>query len=429
MTPNLAPPSPLPPLRILLSEGASTSAREAITMLGLDGHHIEVCDPQAFCIGRFSRFVARFHRCPPLGTDPAGYVAFVQELLSQGQFDVLLPIHEQGYAFAKILPELARHVAVALPSHDAYGQALSKVDFSRLLTSLQLPQPRTQLIATRDEVLALTNFPLALKAAVGTASRSVWHVTDRATLTDAVDALERDHAFSDRVVAQAWVDGPVEHAQGVFDRGQLVGMHAYRQIVRGAGGGDAVKESVERPLVATHLARIGAHLNWHGALSVDYLAPDYLASGQPDGVLYIDCNPRLVEPMNARLAGHDLLNALLQVTTGRTLGPALAPGRAGVRSHLALQALLGCALRTRSRLALLTECRDLALKRGVYRGSREELTPLRADWPSVVPAIVAAAWLLFRPDAAAPMARKGWGDHLLNPETIRSIEGWNGART
>ena len=33
------------PLRVLVSEGNSTSAREAITVLGLSGHHIEVCDP------------------------------------------------------------------------------------------------------------------------------------------------------------------------------------------------------------------------------------------------------------------------------------------------------------------------------------------------------------------------------------------------
>ena len=31
------------PLRVLLSEGSSTSAREAITALGLKGHIVEVC--------------------------------------------------------------------------------------------------------------------------------------------------------------------------------------------------------------------------------------------------------------------------------------------------------------------------------------------------------------------------------------------------
>jgi len=37
-----------------------------------------------------------------LGTDPAGYLAFVLDLLGAEKFDVLLPTHEQGYLFAKV---------------------------------------------------------------------------------------------------------------------------------------------------------------------------------------------------------------------------------------------------------------------------------------------------------------------------------------
>ena len=114
-------------MRILLSEGASTSAREAITALGLRGHHVEVCDPDPHCLGRFSRFVRRFHRCPPLGTDPHGYLAFILDRISGGQFDVLLPIHEQGLLFAKAREQISRHVAIALPSFESYVRAHNKV--------------------------------------------------------------------------------------------------------------------------------------------------------------------------------------------------------------------------------------------------------------------------------------------------------------
>jgi predicted ATP-grasp superfamily ATP-dependent carboligase len=407
------------PLRILLSEGSSTSAREAITILGMQGHHVEVCDPDPCCLGRFSRFVRRFHRCPGLGVDPVGYVTFVLELLGKRRFDVLLPIHEQGYALSKMRGAVENHVTVALPSHTAYQKAHSKASFSRLLSELGLPQPRTQLVRTREDVLALDRFPLILKAATGTASRMVWPVKGPRELAVAVKELARGGAFADVVVAQELIDAPVEHAQAVFDHGRLLGMHAYRQIARGAGGGDAVKESIDRPLVREHLTRIGKHLDWHGALSVDYLAPC------EDDVRYIDCNPRLVEPMNALLAGHDLLNLLLRVTRGVSPEP-LAPSRAGVRTHLALQALLGCAMRTRSRLELLRECRRLLTRTGIYRCSEEELTPLRVDWPSVIPTLFAAAWLLIRPRVAEQLASRGWGTHLLNSESIRIIGRWNG---
>jgi hypothetical protein len=160
---------PLKPLRVLVSEGSSTSAREAITILGLSGHHVEACDPSPWCLSRFSRFVRKFHRCPGLRDDPVGYLAFVEQRLADGKFDVLLPTHEQG----------------------------------------------------------------------------------------------------------------------VFCRGQIIGFHAYRQVAAGVGGGEAIKQSASRPVVRAYLEAIGQALDWHGALSVDYIMPE-------DGStpLLIDCNPR-----------------------------------------------------------------------------------------------------------------------------------------
>lgn len=399
-------------LRILLCEGSSTSAREAVTALGMQGHRIDICDPDLHCISRFSRFVDRLHRCPALGTDPIGYVSFVLSLVSRERFDVLLPIHEQGLALAAVRDELARHVAVALPQFKAYERAHDKAAFSGLLKDLGLPQPRTQ-ICTSEQARAVGEFPIVVKSAVGTASRGVWLVSTVAQLERALAELEQDNACAERVLVQEFVEAPTEHAQAVFQHGHLLGMHANRQIARGAGGGDAIKESVSRPQVREHLARIGAALRWHGALSVDYL----LRNDEP---LYIDCNPRLVEPMSAVLAGNDLLSAVLRVSMGQQ-SHTMPSSQAGVRTHLALQALLGCAVRTRSRTELAKECRRLALRRGPYAGSREELTPLRWDWPSVIPLWGAAVWLSVNPSAAEDMYRRGWGRHLLTPAGIRSI--------
>ena len=101
------------PLRVLLSEGNSTSAREAITVLGLTGHIVEICDPSPVCLGRFSRFVGKFHRCPGLRDDPPGYLGFVEKLLAGRSFDVLLPTHEQGFLFARVTERKPRRPSAA----------------------------------------------------------------------------------------------------------------------------------------------------------------------------------------------------------------------------------------------------------------------------------------------------------------------------
>jgi predicted ATP-grasp superfamily ATP-dependent carboligase len=409
------------PLRVLVPEGNSTSAREAITILGLSGYLVELCDPSPYCLARFSRFVRKFHRCPGMRDDPAGFLGFVEGLLTTRHFDVLLPIHEQGFLFARVPRRLRDRVGLALPGFDSYRTAHSKAGFSRLLDRLGLPQPATGIVKSEAELREAIKFPAVIKTSIGTASRGIWFVRNEAGLEAAVRDLDAQNlgahgAFADEVLVQEFVPGTTEKAQGVFCRGQLLGFHTYRQIAAGVGGGEAIKQSVHRPGVRDHLATIGAKLAWHGALSVDYVMPD-------DNVtpLLIDCNPRLVEPMSAYLAGLDLVGLLLQVSLGDV--PAAArESREGVRTHLAMQALLGCAARGGLRRDLIRECWRLAAGRGPYAGSLEELTPVRLDWISAFPLAMIAILLLASPKLALKLARGGWRAHLLDLESIRRIE-------
>jgi hypothetical protein len=241
-------------------------------------------------------------------------------------------------------------------------------------------------------------------------------VRDADELDRAVRELAAGGAFAGEMLTQEWIDGTVEKAQSVFCRGQLLGFHAYRQVAAGVGGGEAIKESVSRPGVRAMLAAIGERLGWHGALSIDYLMPQR----DPTPRL-IDCNPRLVEPMSAWLAGADLVGLLLRVSCGET--PAALPeSRGGVRTHLAMQALLGAAARGGTRRDLIGEAWRLFRRRGRYTGSQEELTPVASDRCSAVPLAITAALLLARPSSAASLARGGFGAHLLSLGSIRRIE-------
>jgi predicted ATP-grasp superfamily ATP-dependent carboligase len=408
------------PLRVLVSEGNSTSAREAITILGLSGHRVEVCDPSRYCFARFSRFVAAFHRCPGLRDDPAGFLAFVEKWLATGKFDVLLPTHEQGLLFARVRERLPGGVGLALPDFASYRTAHNKAAFSRLLDQLGLPQPLTRIVKSETELRAALRFPSVVKTSVGTASRGVWFVRDAIELEGVLQdliaqGLSASGAFAGEVLVQDFIPGTTGKAQAVFRNGRLLGFHGYRQIAAGAGGGEAIKQSESRIDVRIYLAEIGERLAWHGALSVDYILADATTP------LLIDCNPRLVEPMSAYLAGVDLVGLLLAVSLGQTPEPA-AHSRDGVRTHLAMQALIGCASRGGGRRGILHVCWQLATGGGVYADSTEELTPLRLDWLSVVPLAAIIFALLLQPRLADSLARKGWGAHLLDLASIATIE-------
>ncbi|BCJ89702.1 phosphoribosylglycinamide formyltransferase 2 [Terrihabitans soli] len=396
-------------LRILLTEGASTSAREAVTALGLAGHHIEIMDPDVHCISRFSRFVRKVHRCPPIASHPKAYLEFALELSRTGQFDVLLPIHEQGLIFSKALHRIPEGTSIALPAYEAYSTGLDKWTFSQKMRELGMPQPQTRVIDNAADIPD-PGTPFIVKRPMSTASRGVQVVK---TKDDAAAARVQTGGEHGPIIIQDFIDAPLEHAQLLFDHGRFVAMHGYRQIIRGAGGGEALKESVWRLRVKTEMEKFAKALNWHGAISLDYLWKD-------ETPYFVDCNPRLVEPMSAHFSGLDLAGLLVRISLGESPEEA-PPSKTGVRTRLSLQALLGAALRHNSRIEIIREIFRFMTASGEYSDSVEELTPVWLDWMSALPCAATGLAVLVYPKTSHILPSRGWGAGLLTAESIRII--------
>ncbi len=416
------------PLRILLSDGSSTSARQTITALGQCGYILDVCDPNPFCISRFSRFVRHVYHCPPLGADPLGYLAFMLQHLTRERYDVLLPVHEQAFLFAKVRDQLPASVAVALADFDAFLQVQGKVAFARLMDRLSLPQPQTHVVRSRAELQAVSQFPCYVKMDYSTAGQGVWQVTDRAERDRAVLALEQQGLLdgTQEIVVQYEVSGALCQAQAVFAHGHLLAVHCTQTRGVSVGGGHAARMGVDHPAVREHLVTLGHALRWHGPLALDYFFDE--ASGNPT---YLECNPRLVEPMNAALSGVNLADLTVRVALGEEVTSS-APQRGvpGRRSHSLLAMLLGIADHGASRRDLLRALLQDMASRGIFAASQEDLTPLRLDPPSLVPLGGVAGLLLLRPREAhriATGAVKAYSLSATAVETILAIEGKSGS--
>jgi predicted ATP-grasp superfamily ATP-dependent carboligase len=407
--------------KILLSEGSSLSSREAITALGLAGHRVELVSSDPMCLGRFSRFVSRVHRAPASGADPDGYLAAVIDLVKAENIDALIPVHEQAYLFAAARKRLPTGLGIALADFEAFEQVQSKAGFAALLTRLDIAQPKTDIIRSADEFATERPYPFFVKAAFGTASAGVWRIGDARQRDALLLQLEQHDAFADGLLVQAAVIGALERTQAVFDHGRLVACHIYRQVVEGPGGGDVLKISVASAQVRQTVGRIGQALDWHGALSFDYIRDD--ATKTPH---FIDANPRLVEPMNAWLSGVDLPGALLRISLGET-PPVQPEGRAGVLTRLGLMGLLDAARQRNRRRDILREIGLIASGSGRYRGSREELVPLLTDPWCAIPLGVVVARLLRAPAAAARFSDTTVAAYSLTPAAIHRLRAWRHA--
>ena len=402
-------------MRILLSDGSGLTARQAAGRLATTGHEVEVLTPDPLALTRFTRCVRRLHRVPPYGADPLLWLDAALAVWSAGRFDVLLPTQEQVAVLAACPDRLAASgVATVVPDFTALAAVQDKVSAHRTLDRLGLPQPPTTVVPDADGLRAWEEFPAYVKLPIGTASRGVVRVADRAEVRRLADDLSADGAFGrGGVVVQVALDGPLVMVQAVFDRGRLVASHANLRVREGAGGGASHKESVDLPEVRDHLEALGTDLAWQGALSMDAI----LVDGRPR---YIDVNPRLVEPGNALRSGVDLVGPLVELARGGAPS-AQAPGVPGVRTHQALLALLGSAGRPHPRRAVVAEVSSVVRRDGDYRGSVEELTPLRGDRRAALPSVLAVVAMLVHPPAWRFFASNATTNYALSPDGWQSL--------
>jgi predicted ATP-grasp superfamily ATP-dependent carboligase len=405
--------------RILLTEASSASAREVLTVLGRHGHHVDVMDSGGLSFTRFSRWVLRRHHSPSFAADPLGYLDALRRVLREHPYDVLLPTHEQLVALARHRDEFTALVrGLAVPGFDAVRRAQDKSAAVRLFTELDLPQPDTVLVSEPATLLARTSpFPAYVKLPVATGSRGVWLAEDAAGLARiaAEPTIQDTFDTGGDVLVQQRVSGPLVMVQALFRHGELVGLHSALRRREGVQGSASAKESVELPDIAGHLARLGDALDWHGPLSLDAVLDD--SSGQ---VRYIDLNPRLVEPVNAELAGADLVRRWLAVSLGEPAAP-LPGSRPGVRTHMLLMALVRHAELGRGRRALLGELAQAATRRGWCGGSREELLPIGDDPGAALLLGAVSACLLVSPPLWQRLAGPGSPPHALTAEGWRQL--------
>lgn len=397
--------------RILFSEGSSLTARESLSVLGPAGHHIEVVDPDPACICRFSRWVKRVHRCPPAALEPLGYLKVVNDLLASGAFDVLLPTHEQAWLFAVGRSRLIQSSRIAVASAEAFSRVQSKVEFARLLDEVGLPQPKWKVV---DEPRELADWatPFYLKSSFSTAGSGVREVTNAPDAAPVWKSL-RSVAGGGPIMVQAAAQGKYAQVQAMFDHGRLIAVHTSTRTALGMGLSAAGRVGVDHAFARRHAAILGARLHWHGGLTLDYMF-------RGENPLYIECNPRMVEPGNAAASGVNLPELQLALSREEEV-QGLRVGRPGVRTHGALAVLLGTAAYVGTRKAVARELLRLGTHRGSYMGSRECLSPVLQDFPSLVPLAIVAARALLSPRSAVRLASESIRRYSMTLDAIQRV--------
>lgn len=365
-------------MKVLLSDGSGLTSRQVSTILGRKGHEVHVLCPGGIALTRWTTWVRKVHRVPEFGPDPYLWLQSAIAVMLDEQPQLFICTQEQ---VAIVSAELDRirilypNINIAVPKFESLRIIIDKVLARQTLKELSLPQPESGIANSVEELATFKFLPAYIKTPIGTASAGVRHALTVSDVQRIGAEYEKDGAFVEdgQLLVQKAIRGPLLMISSVFSHGTLVAWHACLRIREGSGGGASVKSSLPLPIIQDHLAKLGRHLEWHGALSLDAI----LDEGSPK---YIDINPRLVEPMNALLSGVDLVQCLIEVSlegeTTKNISK-VPVGSIGVDSHQMVLALVGAC--QQGRYAVFHELAMILFSWGDFQHSTEELTPWKSD--------------------------------------------------
>ena len=241
--------------------------------------------------GFYSRYTSERVRYPPPAAAPEHAVAVLLRAARELSVDLIVPVTDEI-----ILPlsEARAHFAgvcrLALPGTQALATALDKRATLELAEGLDIPVPRTALVANTDEALAAAadiGWPVVLKPQSSRVYRreqdpktgeqgkvaafGVSYAAGPETLTTQVGRLEGRSG----VLVQEYCTGTGIGIELLMDRGRPLAAFQHRRVreVPITGGASSYRDSVPLdPVLLDHAVRLLGALDWTGLAMVEFKA-------------------------------------------------------------------------------------------------------------------------------------------------------------
>lgn len=411
-------------MRILMTEATSLSARQTLYALDHANRNgrstpivVDAIDPAPLSQCRFSTLVRSWSRCPHYAKHPREFLDDLRERLRSGRYDVLLPTHEQTILLCRHQASLHEHVGLALPEPAAVDRMQNKTSFMAFLQSIGVGHPQSRPVRSIDDLMSQTEFPIYLKLAHSTAGGGVHRIETIGQLRSLAMKLSGEHETID-AIAQAPGRGDLSTVKAVFDHGRPVAIAMYQARQTGLGGMSTARTSADHPAMFDAITTIGAALDWHGAMFLDYFH-----DAAKKRVEVIEGNPRIGETFNPTLAGVNLAHALVRISAGERLPTfdAKRPGRVGVQTHSFYMIAISDAHAGCGRGKLIRTWLNWCRGRGIFAGGQDDLTRPRDDWMSLLPLVWILGQLLLWPSLAKRLVRRTIRDYSLPADAMERL--------
>jgi predicted ATP-grasp superfamily ATP-dependent carboligase len=132
------------------------------------GIPVIIVDPD-FCIGRFSRFVRKYYKCPAL-TDPEAFVSFLERLaIDKGLTGwIIYPTSDRAvFVLSRFRSQLSKYYLIPTPDWEITKFAYDKKLTCQLAQQANVPAPETFFPQSVEQLRELSlDFPVILKPTI-----------------------------------------------------------------------------------------------------------------------------------------------------------------------------------------------------------------------------------------------------------------------
>jgi predicted ATP-grasp superfamily ATP-dependent carboligase len=267
---------------VFVTDGEQRPALAITRSLGKRGISVVVGEEQKRPLAASSRYCARSIIYPSPYREPEAFERFITGVVTQEQFDVVMPVTDvTTYAVARNQDAIRPYAALAVPPFDAFERLTDKASLLQRARKCGIPTPRTHVVEGLSGLNAIQDsvtFPAVVKPTRsriptpnGWLGTQVHYVSSLAELRrlyrDATYLASYPSLIQERIVG----DGV-----GVFvlcDRGRtLTAFQHTRLRERPPSGGVSVlsrSEAVD-PVLRSQACRLLEPLGWHGVAMLEY---------------------------------------------------------------------------------------------------------------------------------------------------------------
>ena len=311
-------------MTVLVLDGHSRAALEALQSLGRAGFEVDIAAENKNCLAFHSRYASMKLRQPAQNAIP-DFHTWLQAQDRRRNYELIVPATETSLLGLRALSEddPLRRKAV-LPGNDSLDLALDKKETWALARELGIPVPPGRLITSLAGIAQGSQFPLVLKPA----RSKVMIAGELRTLAVAIVKNEAQRQEQLRqwlpltsVLEQNYVAGKGLGVEFLFYRGKKIWHFAHERVHEYplTGGASSYRRSIKPPEALLRDAeKLLTALKWHGVAMVEFKIG---AGGQ---YWLMEINPRLWGSLAISIdAGVNFPIGLLQLARGQQ--PAAQP--------------------------------------------------------------------------------------------------------